>query len=254
MQGGRDVCLFADESQPLPEATAESARACMKRLNSLGLLLEVPIAGVFVTQQLRSKTSELPKAKYVRELLMSAAADEARHELGFRYAAAAYGIATGAEQIEAESLAEAWNAAAELTMPIAVVAAAEQQVFLITLALMRLVGGAEMATLAMRIAEDESRHVATNRALCRFLKASLPSPVQQLVYASLEFCLGDLQFTAAGQRIDLDLLCSQSDEILDTGRASILDDLTSAAAYSPPFETRNSLLYDRVSEDGAVTY
>lgn len=245
MDSRRQVCIMGDERNKFDPETEQKALACMQRLIALGLELELPV-GQFVSAQ-----SEVPNAPFVRELLKSAVADEARHELGFQYAAKAYGAA---DRAPAEELKARWSALAAKYQPIAVAGALEQEVFLPTLGLMRLAGGSEMSSLALKIAEDESRHVATNRAIGKWLGVSFGSDLTEAVDATIDYALGDLRFTAAGVDIDYDFLVASSRSIRDTGVAPVLDDLTSASLMQSPFEISNDKIYDRETSDGRVGY
>lgn len=252
-QKRRPLCLLADEkSGLLDEKTNDAALRCMRRLISMGLALELPV-GQFIEAQSRR---DLPQIPYVRELLKSAVADEARHDLGFRYAADSLGVATAEEQTHIADLAAVWVTLgdAEKYQPIAVAGQLEKRVFLVTLGLMRLIGGVGLTDLAMRIAEDEARHVATNNAIGRWLGVSFGREVEQLIEDTLSFALGDLRFTVAGIPIDVDFLLDQSQQLEEYGFAQELDDLTRIAIHRMPFEVANQSLYSREADDGAAGY
>lgn len=247
----RPLCLLADEKSGLLDPdTNEKALAAMRRLISMGLALELPV-GSFIESQTKK---QLPTVPYVKELLKSAISDEARHDLGFRQAGEAYGLATEAEQTQIDQLAKNWVSLSDKVQPIAVAGVLEKRVFLVTLGLMRLIGGIGLTDLAMRVAEDEFRHVATNNAIAKWLKVTFDSSVEQLIENTLKFALGDLVFSVAGIKIDYDFLLSQSRELETKGYARQLDDLTNSAIHRMPFEIGNKKLYSRETEDGAISY
>lgn len=244
---GQDLTLLADDRKPIQD-DGESLR-CIKRLNALGLHLEIEV-GSFINQATRK---ELPNAPYLKELLKSNVADEARHYAGFKFASEAYG---SADEADALALTAKWEAMADKYHPVLAAATLEASVFLVTLGIMRLVGGSELSDLAFRISEDESRHVSINRTLARKLKLSpdkLPKDMQELVDTTLEYAVGDLNVPLLGG-LSFDFFKSQSDELTKQGTASMLDQLTAARQHVMPFEVPNSKLYSRVTETGETSY
>lgn len=249
---GKPLCRLGDESKQFDEETDATVLRSMRRLNTLGLMLELDV-GKFVMEQTKG---EYPDQPYVKELLKSAVADEARHDLGFRYAAEAYGQGDASEQETANELRVRWSALADKYQPLAVASAMEREVFLVTLGLMRVVGGSDLSELAMQIAKDESRHVATNSAITKWLGVSLGSDVEEAVDDTIEYALAgmDLQVTST-VRLNMDFCRAQSRELKETGCARRLDALTKIARHLQPFEVSNARLYSsRVTEDGLTVY
>lgn len=242
----RPLCLLADEHRQIDSPEAELS---IKRMIALGLELEIDV-GKFVLEQSRG---EVPDAPFVKELLKSAVADEARHELGFRYAADSYGVADVAE---AKELRNKWVAMADKYQPLAVAGVLEQEVFLVTLGIMRLVGGAGLNDLAIRIAEDESRHVATNRAITKWLGVEFNKDVTDLVDETLHFAIAGLDIAVTDKlSLNYDFAVSASRELRDTGTARKLDRATRVAVHRMPFEVANKSLYSsRATESGETVY
>ena len=237
---GNDRSPVQDDGQSL---------ACLQRLNRLGLDLEIEV-GQFITAASRK---DLPSAPYLKELLMSNVADEARHFDGFTKATEAYGAADGAISSDLQAR---WIAAADETHPMLIAATMETGVFLVTLGLMRLIGGSELSDLAFRVAKDEARHVKLNRSLARKLGLSpdkLSKPVQELVDDTLAYAVGDLSIPLLNG-LDLDFFTSQSRELIAYGTAKVLDELTAARQHVMPFEVPNASLYDRETDDGLTVY
>lgn len=250
---GKPFCLFADESKQFTDEAEQAAvLKSMRRLITLGLELELDV-GKFVLEQTRG---EYPDAPYVKELLKSAVADEARHDLGFQYAAKAYGAAPEADIAEARQLRARWSELADKYQPLSVAAAMEQEVFLVTLGVMRICGGSELNDLAMQIAKDESRHVATNRAVAKWLGVDLGKDVTQLVDDTLEWSLGGMSLQATPTvKVDMDFCRAQSRELRNTGKARRLDAITRIARHVMSFEVDNKRLYSsRVTEEGQAVY
>lgn len=245
----RSLCLFADETRAIPEQHQTAAELSMKRLIALGLELEIDV-GKFVLEQART---EVPKGLHIAELLKSAVADEARHELGFKLAKEQYGIADVAT---AKALRDKWVAMADKYQPLAVAGVLEQEIFLVTLGIMRLIGGAELNDLAMQIAKDESRHVATNRAITKWLKVDFGKDIDLLVDETLDFAIAGLDMPITSSvKLDYDFCVASSRELRATGTAKKLDRVTRIAQHKMPFEVSNSKLYaSRTTEDGKTVY
>jgi len=226
--------LFADSRRPCTEAND-----VVKRCIGAALVLEIPV-GEFVSAQ-----KVMPSADAVlRKLLMSNVSDEARHLKAFEYADEEY----GSTAMPAEVLS-AWEAAAQSGHPIAVAAALELGVFLCTLGVLRLVGGPSLSSLAVRVAEDEFRHVATNTAICDALGIDLMD-YWDLVYFTLETIVGcDVDIPlAGGVRLNLQWIVAQARQLLEQREARELDSLTRIAVHRLPFEVGNEELYDREPE------
>lgn len=245
----RPFCLFADESRQFDAETNKAVELCMQRLIALGLELEIDV-GKFVLEQSRR---EVPTGQFVPELLRSAVADEARHELGFKFAADAYGES---DRARAAELKRDWVAMADKYQPLAVAGVLEQEVFLVTLGAMRVLGGTELNGLAMQIAKDESRHVATNRAITKWLGVELGKDLDQLVDETLAFAMGKVNVAMTPKlSMNFDFAVRSSRELKATGRAKDLDRVTKIAQHRMPFEIANAKLYTtRQTEDGKTVY
>lgn len=247
------LCLFADENKTYKsDEDTMSVLGVMQRLIALGLDLEIPV-GQFVLEQTKR---EYPDELYVKDLLKSAVADEARHELGFKYAAEQYGLPDEAEIAKSSELKRKWQDLAAKYQPLSIAGTLEQEVFLVTLGLMRILGGPSLNGLAMQVAKDESRHVATNRAITSWLGVSFGSDVTEAVDETLAFALGGFSMKVSPSlAIDMDFCVKSSRELRDTGTARKLDTFTRAATHSMPFEISNRELYSsRITESGQTVY
>lgn len=244
---GKKFCLFADERRPLHQPEVQ---ASMQRLIALGLRLEIPV-GQFIREQSKR---EVPKELYVKELLQSATADEARHDQGFRFAKDVYGLPSEADLAKADDLTKTWIALSNKYQPLAIAGVLEQQVFLVTLGLMRIVGGPELNDLAMQIAKDESRHVATNRAITDWLGVEFGKDVEQAVDETLDFACAGMSIKLTNRlTLDYDFCVKSSRSLLATGLAPELDKVTRIAQIKMPFELSNTALYTTRSTDSGQT-
>jgi hypothetical protein len=247
------LCMFADESKTYKSSEDESAvLGVMQRLIALGLDLEIPV-GQFVLEQTRR---EYPDEIHVKDLLKSSVSDEARHEQGFKFAAETYGKPCQDSIDKSSALRAKWAALAGKYQPLAIAGVLEQEVFLVTLGLMRILGGPVLSDLAMQVAKDESRHVAVNRAITNWLGVSFGSDVTEAVDETLAFALGDLNLKVSPSlRVNMDFCVSSSRELRDTGTARKLDTFTKIAVHPQPFEISNQRLYSsRVTEFGETVY
>lgn len=239
-------CLFSDSRQAFDEVTEQLSLGTIRRTIALALELEIQV-GTYVLDATKNR-KELPSSPYLYELLKSAVSDEARHELAFKYAEDAYG---SEGKTEARQLQESWT---ELTNkvanPIATAGWAEAGVFLATLGLSRLVQGPSMSQLALKVAEDESRHVATNTAVSAFLGIMPTDEVLQLVRDTISFVVGDFSVPVAGLVLNKDYFCDCGVQLLTTGLCTTLDDLLDIGIHSMPFEVANSALYSRETAEG----
>jgi hypothetical protein len=240
-------CLFADQRNTFDLATELQILNAARRCIALGLQLEVPV-GQFVRAQ---TDAQLPKIAHIRELLMSAVADEGRHYRGFHFAEQAYGTVEDAHAVE---LSRRWFEVATATSPIAAAGWLEAGVFLSTLGFMRIACGPSLAELALRIAEDESRHVATNRAVTQWLRIEVPQSVRELIADTIRYAIGTCCFVASGTVCDAQFFVDCGLELLDTNKCKRLDDLCNAIQHDMPFEKPNNELYTRETENGTTSY
>lgn len=229
--------LFADDRRPIADP---EVLAVLQRIIGAGLTLEMPV-GEFVNQ---ARRLPLPKADdELVPLLASNVADEARHYLGFTFAAEAYG-----SQVFSESLLAEWIAVGN---PLLSACVLELGVFMTTLSFMRIFGGPSLNSLAFRVMEDEWRHVSTNVAVCDGLGFNFAdSALHPLVFATLEAIFGDISYKVHNVTVDLPWLWQQSLELLTDLEAPELDRLTRSAIHRIPFENSNESLYGR--EQGVI--
>jgi hypothetical protein len=175
-------------------------------------------------------------------LLRSHIADEARHDLGFKLAAKAYSITS---KPEAEELADSWKS---LDLhPIVPAAALEVGVFLCSLGAMRLFGGSSLSHMAAQIARDEYRHVAVNTAIMQSLHLSFDKQILELINETVGWIFQGVSIpdSETGIPVNSEFFRRSSMELIETGAASDLDDLTNYTAHLLPFEISNQALYSR---------
>jgi hypothetical protein len=238
-----EFCLYGDEDSPL-----ENEWGCQKvisRLIALGLELELEV-GEFVRE---AGKSDLPNDKYLKKLLQSNIADEAKHFKGFEYAREVYPVALE-DLREAANFRVAWQDLAHKEHPLLIAMALEIGVFLPFLGCSRLFGGKSLATLARKIAEDEYRHVISNRTLLEYMQINswlLPYHVTLLINNTIEWAIGDLNIPEEEVDVDFDLdfVIRASQELITTGQAEDYDNACYTADHVLPFETSNRSQYDR---------
>ena len=239
------LCLYGDEdSQVLPEWNCDRA---IRRLIALGLELELEV-GEFVRE---ASTKDLPGDLYLRKLLQTNIADEAKHFKGFSYAAKAYNV--DSEKLEASSLRNYWQTLANKHHPLLIAMALEIGVFLPFLGCSRLFGGKSIATLSRKIAEDEFRHVITNRTLLDDLGIdcwNLPGDVNKAIAETISWGLNGLAIPESelDEDFNLDFVLRASRELVKTGQAEDYNDLVYMADHVLPFEVSNVSQYDRSFE------
>jgi len=241
-------CLFGDETLTTqPEWNVEPS---LQRCIALALQLELPV-GEWVGSFTKTEKEKISPEQ--SKLLLSNIKDETFHLKGFQFAAEALPIS---QDILNESylIGKAWE---ELDCPtIAKAGYAEMGVFMLTLAIMRLAGGTALADLSQKVAEDESRHVATNRAVMKEMSIapdSPSSPIASLIDDTISWVVGDLNIP--GEEIcedfdfDADFIRESSNELIRKGKADRLNELMSWRVHSLPFELQNSILYSRAVID-----
>lgn len=225
------ICYYADTTK----LADESGRKMLQRIIGLGLHMEVNVSRYVM----RGITKDLPNAgPYLPLLLRSNAADEARHELGFREANKTYG---SIYDKRLENLVQAWNEESETSSnPISVAGQLEVSVFLITLGLMRIVGSPGITELSFKIAEDESRHIMTNHAISTAL-GIWSNPNLELIDSTIEWVYGEglLDFP----ELKKEDLMRYSRELLTDLRSPEFDELTWYTFHRLPFELENNELY-----------
>lgn len=240
-------CLFADQRHTFGLADELLILNAIRRCIALGLALELPV-GQFV----RAQTDEqLPNVLHIRELLMSAVADEGRHYQGFKFAEDVYGSIEDAQVTE---LCRRWFEISQSTSPIAAAGWLEAGVFLSTLGFMRILCGPSLAELALRIAEDESRHVAANRAVTKWLRIAVPTEVRILIADTIRYAVGQCEMQVSGYLLNAQFFIDCGLELLDTNQCPVLDRLCAAVSHTMPFEVANSNLYSRETESGQIAY
>lgn len=237
-------CLFGDDT--LPVHAEWNTQGALQRCIALALQLEMPV-GEWVGSFTKTEKSSL--SPELHTLLLSNIKDETYHYKGFEYAATAFPIPCDILK-ESVLIGKAWNDDASPTLVKA--GFAEMGVFMISLAILRLLGGTELANLSQKVAEDESRHVATNRAALRDLGYSpaIPSAsIQNLINDTLEWMVGDLSVKGddldEDYNFDLDFLMESSRELVQEGIAKRLNNLLDYQVHALPFEVSNESLYTR---------
>ncbi len=227
----QNICYYSDNTR----LSDHNGLDMVRRIIGIGLDMEVNV-GRYVISGLKK---DLPDGgPHLTLLLRSNAADEARHEAGFKEANKVYGRATDRQL---QQLVSAWSDEANrASNPISVAGQLEVGVFLITLGLMRIVGNSGITRLAIKIAEDEYRHVQTNHAVSTAL-GLWGKPNLDLIDSTLEWVFGAGLPELPG--ITFDKLRRYSRELLWDLNSPGFDDLTWYSFHHLPFELDNSYLY-----------
>jgi len=206
---------------------------------ALGLVLELPVAEWVSDARKKMVDVEVPKIGITS--LMKNIKDEGVHFQGFQYAAEAYPESKNFME-EANTIYKAWDSLD--IHPLWIAAMAETGIFLASLAVLRLCGGNGLSDLAGDISKDEYRHVACNRAVLKILGYDLHNPPAALDAVREETIDWIFQgFEVPALDIDKQFMIDQSDELVYTGRAPELSELTAHSEYTPPFERSNSRMY-----------
>ena len=225
------ICYYADTTK----LADESGINMLQRIIGLGLHMEINVSRYVV----KGITKDLPDAGPALPLLLrSNAADETRHEQGFKEANKTYGSIYNEEL---QDLVQAWNdEATKSSNPISVAGQLEVSVFLITLGLMRIVGSPGITELSFKIAEDENRHIVTNHAISTAL-GLWGNPNLNLIDSTIEWVFGEglLDFP----ELKLENFIRYSRELLTDLRSTEFDDLTWYTSHHLPFELENDELY-----------
>ena len=225
------ICYYSDNTR----LSDHNGYDMVRRIIGIGLDMEVNV-GRYVMNGLKK---DLPDGgPHLTLLLRSNAADEARHEAGFKEANKVYGRATDKQL---RQLVSAWSDEANRSSnPISVAGQLEVGVFLVTLGLMRIVGNSGITRLAIKIAEDEYRHVQTNHAISTAL-GLWGNPNLDLIDSTLEWVFG-LGLPEL-PNITFDKLRQYSRELLSDLNSPEFDDLTWYSFHHLPFELDNNYLY-----------
>lgn len=225
------ICYYSDNTKLSDSYGLDMVR----RIIGIGLNMEVNV-GRYVINGLKK---DLPNGgPHLPLLLRSNAADEARHEEGFKEANKTYGSVTDKQL---QNLVSAWSDEANKSSnPISVAGQLEVGVFLITLGLMRIVGNSGITRLAIKIAEDEYRHVQTNHAISTAL-GLWNKPNLDLIDSTLAWVFGAGLPELPG--ITFDKIRRYSRELLSDLNSPEFDNLTWYSFHHLPFELENNYLY-----------
>jgi hypothetical protein len=232
------LTLFADDSCLIQKEWG--CEGSIQKIIALGLCCEIPV-GDFVRD---AGKGDLPADATLPVLLRSHVADEAAHDLGFRLAAEAYPVDRNT-QLMAQDIAQNWTSLEN--HPIVPAAALEVGVFLCSLGAMRLFGGSSLSHMASQIARDEYRHVAVNMAVMKGLKLNFDRKILSLIDETIDWIFEDLCIpdSETGITVNNSFFRRSSLELIETGSANDLDDLTNYTTHSLPFENTNESLYSR---------
>lgn len=239
-----ELCLYGDE-----DSIVEPEWGCKEtilKLIALGLELELEV-GEFIRE---AGKRDLPDDPYLKKLLQSNIADEAKHFKGFVYAKEVYPVSSQ-DLTEASNLRIHWQELAQTEHPLLVAMALEIGVFLPFLGCSRLFGGKSLATLSRKIAEDEFRHILTNRTLLDYMGIdawNLPLKVNRLIGETIDWAIAGLNIPEAevDTEFNLDFVLQASRELITTGEAVDYDDVCFMADHVLPFEVSNKSQYDRL--------
>jgi hypothetical protein len=248
------LTLFNDEDIPvLPEWGVEQA---IERTLALACELEIPVGG-WLGEASRKEKTFFDENPLVKRLCLTNISDETFHDQGVQDAARVYQIGQEAKQ-EAMLIKDEWFHTCK-AHPLQKAAWAEVAVFLISLAILRLAGGSELAAMSEQISMDESRHVATNRGLLRDLELGNTAPphaIQRIIDDTLDWVTQGLCIPADELCTDFDFnaefLKESSEELVWKGKAERLNDLLSYQSHVLPFEVSNIKNYTRFSEELVV--
>lgn len=235
-------CLFGDTTK-----LADTQEiAILRRIIGIGLGLEIE-AGKLILEALHK---ELPAADAALPLLLkSNSADEGRHYKGFENAAKTY----GSDTLGLDGIVQDWLQLASQTHPVYAAALLETCVFLVTLGLMRIAGSPSITRLALKVAEDEFRHVQTNVAVSQALGFwSYP----EVVPRTLEWVFQGDRIRLPGDHIlDITKGVQYSRELHSNLESRELDELTRYSTHNLPFELSNSFMYsNRELADEGYTF
>jgi hypothetical protein len=235
--------LYGDDTSPVLEEWGVSP--VIEKVLALGLRLEIPV-GEFVNAAAKK---DLPDDPFVKRLLTSNVSDEARHYEGFNSACRNYGVGSRFIQ-EAQEIEARWKEAVSTCHPLEVAQVLEVGIFLVTLGILRIAGGKELATMAARISEDESRHTVSNRTVLYMMgidPTNPPKRLRSLTYETLDWVLDGLDISEedVGEQFNKDFCIRASDELIETGRAVDYDSVIFLSDHFLPFECRNIDLYSR---------
>jgi hypothetical protein len=245
--------LFNDEDIPvLSEWGVEQA---IERTLALACELEIPVGG-WLGAASKRESEFFNENPLIKKLALTNISDETFHDQGVQDAAKVYQVASSTKA-EAALIRDAWF---QLDAhPLQKAAWAEVAVFLISLAILRLAGGSELAAMSEQISMDESRHVATNRGLLRDLglNALAPSaPVQGLIDETLDWVTQGICIPANELCTDFDFdtafLKQSSQELILQGVAPRLNSLMDLQVHTCPFEISNRKNYSRATVEELV--
>jgi hypothetical protein len=231
------LTLFADDTCPVSEEWG--CESVISRIISLGLAGEIPV-GEFLKA---ASKRDLPSNPVLSPLMQSHVADEAAHDLSFRLVKDKYTVKDG-DIATALDITSKWQSVD--VHPMVPAAALELGVFLCTLGAMRLFGGNVISHMAAQIARDEFRHVAVNTAIVKALRLDF-GKVEGLIKETLWWTFEglDIPESETGVKVNRDFFMRSSQELMETRRASDLDDLISYTNHFLPFEISNQALYTR---------
>ena len=237
-------CLFGDETLKVQDEW--QVLPALQRCIALALQLELPVGAWVGTF---TKTEDAKISSFLKTLLLSNIKDETFHYQGFVFASEALPLP---QEILDESvlIAKTWDTADLVS--IAKSGYAEMGVFMVSLAILRLLGGAELARLAQEVSKDEFRHAATNRAVMQSLGINLHSPetkIQKLMEDTVAWLVGDLHVPDKELCEDFDFnvnfLLESSKELVAEGTARRLNGLMDYQVHQLPFELSNARQYSR---------
>ncbi len=235
--------LYGDDNSPILEEWGVAP--VIEKILALGLELEIPV-GEFVNAATKK---DLPTEPFAKKLLSSNAADEARHYEGFDSAATAYGVRSSVVD-EAKAIASRFKETTDSCHPLEPAQILEVGIFLVTLGFLRLAGGKELATMAARISEDESRHTVANRTTLYLMginPAKPPGVLRNLTLQTLDWVFDGLNIPEeeVGEEFNKDFCIRASNELITTGRAVDYDSVVFLTDHLLPFECKNVDLYSR---------
>lgn len=219
------IAFTAGETLSGGEATLEKALALS--------CLEMDVKSFLID----AADKDLPDTIGVREILLSNAEDEDRHDLALRYAKAAHPVAAETEA-EAAKIQKAWE---QLDLhPIVKAAFLERSVFFVILPIYRFLGDIGLRTTAADISRDETIHTASHSMVAHDIGAGPSRQLNALRRATVDWLVSDLN-TDENRFLSKDFWLKQSDDLFSRG---IAPDLVETRRSRMPafFEAPNTSL------------
>ena len=194
-------------------------------------VVELPV-GEFIKDAMKG---DLPNVEGCRELLLSNAEDEIKHDMALNYAAAVHKIPENI-QAEANKIGKAWI---ELDRhPVLKAAILERSVFFVLLPIFRFLGDTGLRSISADISRDEMTHVAAHSMVCKEIGASADKIMNQMRRATVNWVLEPLKAENTNKYLSSNFWMNCSDNLYRNGKAPELAE-TRASRQPAFFEASN---------------